>query len=231
MYLPRLISLGLCVPALLLCGGCESRQKDIFESKESQVALRSMQSRVFETGDRNFLLRTVIATLQDLGFVVDKADNTLGTVSATKRSRYNLRMTVTIRPRGATAHIVRCNAQYNLQVVEDPEPYQQFFASLSKGLFLDGQLMADDEALPQAAKPNDEGRKTGDRTRGARAKSLEEYRQLLPYGSEPAKAREVLGEPENVFKFENGEEWQYPARKMKATIYRGKLLAIEELAP
>ena len=82
------------------------------------------------------MLRTVIATLQDLGFIVDKADDVLGAVSATKLERYTLRMTVSVRPRGETQLLVRANAQYNITAVEDPEPYQQFFDSLSKAIFL-----------------------------------------------------------------------------------------------
>jgi len=46
-------------------------------------------------------------------------------------------MTVSVRPRGATQMLVRANAQYNIRPVEDPEPYQQFFSSLSKGIFLE----------------------------------------------------------------------------------------------
>jgi len=124
---------------LFIFCACATPQKHILETKESQVKLRSMQSRVFDISDRNRLLRTIIATMQDLGFVVDKADETLGTISGTKRKGYTLRMTVSIRPRGENQMIVRSNAQYNLQTVEDPEPYQQFFASLSKALFLEAQ--------------------------------------------------------------------------------------------
>jgi hypothetical protein len=118
---------------------CATQQKRILETEESQVKLRSMQSRVFDITDRNRLLRTIIATMQDLGFVIDKAADVLGTVSGTKRKGYTLRMTVSIRPRGENQMIVRSNAQYNLQTVEDPEPYQEFFASLSKALFLAAQ--------------------------------------------------------------------------------------------
>ena len=128
-----------CGIFLLVICACASKQKDILETTESQVRLRSIQSRVFDTNDGLKLLRTIIATLQDLGFVIDKADAELGTVSGTKRKGYTLRMTVSIRPRGESQMIVRANAQYNIQTVEDPEPYQQFFASLSKGLFLEAQ--------------------------------------------------------------------------------------------
>jgi hypothetical protein len=47
-----------------------------------------------------------------------------------------LRMTVSVRPRGETQTLVRANAQYNLQAVEDPLPYQQFFDALEQAMFL-----------------------------------------------------------------------------------------------
>ncbi len=63
----------------------------------------------------------------------------LGTVTATKLDRYTLRMTVTVRPRGASQLLVRANAQYQLEAVDDPEPYQRFFAALAKAMFLEAQ--------------------------------------------------------------------------------------------
>jgi hypothetical protein len=117
--------------------GCVASQKDIFEASESQAGIRSIQSRVFDFTDRNRMLRTVIATLQDLGFIIDNADETLGTVSGTTLSVYALRMSVSTRPKGAQQIIVRSSAQYNLEIVEDPEPYQQFFLALSKALYLE----------------------------------------------------------------------------------------------
>ena len=98
--------------------------------------MRSIQTRAFDTTDKEKTLRTIMSTLQDLGFVIDKADTTLGTVSATKLKHYALRMTVTVRPRGETQLLVRANAQYNVNPVTDPEPYQQFFTSLEKAMFL-----------------------------------------------------------------------------------------------
>ncbi|UCC31612.1 MAG: hypothetical protein JSU86_04900 [Phycisphaerales bacterium] len=129
------------MPVLLACslfliGSCQSSRKQLLAAEESQVRLRAIQTRSFDTTDRETTLRTVMATLQDLGFVIDDADADLGIVSATKLDRYALRMTVTIRPRGTTQLLIRANAQYNLRAVEDPGPYQQFFDSLSKSMFL-----------------------------------------------------------------------------------------------
>ena len=128
----------LSVTILCLLPACRSSRNQLLETEESQVMLRSIQSRVFDTTDRTATLRTIMATLQDLGFVIDDADEMLGLVSATKLDRYAVRMTVTVRPRGKTQLLVRANAQYNLQAVEDPEPYQQFYQSLSKSMFLAG---------------------------------------------------------------------------------------------
>jgi len=121
---------------LIAIAGCAPSTKAVMETSQSAVALRSFQQRAFDTTDREKTLRTVIATLQDLSFVVDKADLDLGTISATKLSGYLLRITVTVRPRGTTQMLVRANAQYMDKSVEDPKPYQDFFVALEKSMFL-----------------------------------------------------------------------------------------------
>jgi hypothetical protein len=131
----QILLLSLLIVLIMLIS-CAPSTKQVLATKGSQVKLRSIQTRAFDTTDREKMLRTVIATLQDLGFIVDKADDVLGAVSATKLEMYTLRMTVSVRPRGETQLIVRANAQYNITAVEDPEPYQQFFDALSKAIFL-----------------------------------------------------------------------------------------------
>jgi hypothetical protein len=129
------LMIGLIIAPIILVS-CAPSTHQVLAAKESQVKLRAIQSRLFDTTEKDKMLRTVIATLQDLGFVVDKADDILGTVSGTKLDRYALRMTVSVRLRGETQLLVRANAQYNIYAVEDPEPYQQFFDALSKAIFL-----------------------------------------------------------------------------------------------
>jgi len=121
----------------IVLSGCQTTSMNqVMETSESQVAIRQIQTRAFDTTNHSKTLRTIIATLQDLGFVIDKADNDLGTVSGTKLNGYSLRMTVTVRPRGKKQTIVRANATYNVTPVEDPQPYQQFFTALQKAMFL-----------------------------------------------------------------------------------------------
>lgn len=115
--------------------GCSNPTETLLES-ENQVKLRSIQSRRFDTNDKVKALRVAMATMQDLGFVIDKADSVLGTVSGTKLDYYSLRMTVTVRPSGENQMIVRASAQYNLNAVEDPIPYQNFFTAYEKAMFL-----------------------------------------------------------------------------------------------
>jgi hypothetical protein len=133
----RFFSTGLCL--LLVLAGCATTQERLLDSGASQVQLRSIQSRAFDTTDKEKTLRTIMATLQDLGFVLDSADHTLGTVTGTKLNRWALRMTVLVRPRGESQLLVRANVQYQDQPVYEPEPYQQFFASLEKSMFLAAQ--------------------------------------------------------------------------------------------
>ena len=129
---------GLLAIAAAACAvaACAPSTKAVLETSQSAVQLRSYQERAFDTTDKTKTMRSVIATLQDLSFVVDKADLELGTVSATKLSGYQLRITVTVRPRGETQMLVRANAQYMDKAVENPEPYQDFFTALEKSMFL-----------------------------------------------------------------------------------------------
>lgn len=132
--------IAACAGLAILAGGCQTNSKSqILATEESQVQLRQIQTRAFDTTDEAKTLRTAIATLQDLGFVIDKADEELGAVSGTKLDGYSLRMTVTVRKRGETQLAVRANAQYNDQAVTDPKPYQQFFAAFEKAMFLTAQ--------------------------------------------------------------------------------------------
>ncbi len=118
--------------------GCAPATTRILDTDQSQtqLQLRQVQSRTFETSDKERTLRAVIATLQDLGFVLDKADLTLGTVSATKLDGYAMRMTVSVRPKGNSNTIVRANAQMNTSPITAPAPYQSFFIALERSLFL-----------------------------------------------------------------------------------------------
>ena len=131
--------LACCVLIAVAILGCQtgSSKDQLLQTDKSQVELRQIQSRAFDTVEREKTLRTVMATLQDLGFVIDKSDATLGMISATKLDGYQLKMTVTIRPRGDKQLLIRANAQFGLKAVEDPVPYQNFFTSLSKAMFLE----------------------------------------------------------------------------------------------
>ena len=126
-----LVALGVTV-----LFGCALSTDQVTQNEQSAVQLRSYQERAFDTADKEQTLRSVIGTLQDLSFVLDKADPDLGIVSATKLSGYQLRVTVAVRPRGSTQVIVRLNAERGETAVEDPKPYQDFFAALEKAMFL-----------------------------------------------------------------------------------------------
>lgn len=138
------MSKKLVIPVIvvsLFLAGCATSQKQLLVAEESQVKLRSIQTRAFDTTDKEKTLQTVISTLQDLDFVVEKADVPLGMVTATKFSKNQvvLKITVTVKPKGDTQMAVRANAQYGLKPIEDPIPYQDFFAALEKAMFLTAQ--------------------------------------------------------------------------------------------
>ena len=126
--------------AVTLLGACVSPHQEVLGTKNSQVQTRNYQSRQFDTGDREMVLRSIVSTMQDLGFIIDKADEKLGTVSGTSFSNRS-KLTVSVRASGQAKTIVRANAQAGLREITDPVPYQNFFNSLSQSLFLDAHLV------------------------------------------------------------------------------------------
>lgn len=120
--------------------GCATPAARALQSDESQVQLRSIQTRAFDTTDKKKMLQNVMSTMQDLSFVIEKADLMLGSVTGTKFLGYeSVTMSVTVRPRGEKQLLVRANAQYGIKAVEDPQTYQDFFNALEKAMFLTAQ--------------------------------------------------------------------------------------------
>lgn len=115
---------------------CKKPSEQILGTKETQLQMRQIQTREFDTKDKKKTIRTIVQTMQDLGFVIDKADYELGSVSATKLDGYQIRMTATTTQKGKKKLQVRVNAQYNKRLIEDPKPYQDFFVALEKSMFL-----------------------------------------------------------------------------------------------
>jgi hypothetical protein len=133
----------LLMVLLMVLAGCVTTQERLLDMDTSQVQLRSIQSRVFDTADKEKTMRAIIATLQDLGFMLDRVDYTLGVVTAGKArsdTLYavgSLKMTVTVRQRGEKQLLIRANIEYQLSPVTVPKPYQNFFNSLEKAMFLE----------------------------------------------------------------------------------------------
>lgn len=143
----------------LLLAACQTTQTPPpVLSQKSAVELRAIQSRAFDSGDRAQVLRAVIATLQDLGYTIEKVEPPAGTVTGIKLAQ--LRLTATVVPRaGGNQMAVRANAQVRpiataLQEnqVDDPVFYQQlFFEPLAKALFLTALQIEDGPELPVPA--------------------------------------------------------------------------------
>jgi hypothetical protein len=124
----------ILVPILAL-SACASRNVAITAS-DSQVHVRQMQTRVYDSLDKHDTLRSVLATLQDLGFVIDTADYEMATITATKLEEYQLRVTVTVKDRNDSQLAVRANARIDDQIIDNPGTYQDFFTVLDKAIFL-----------------------------------------------------------------------------------------------
>ncbi len=132
--------LFVAIFGLTLLTGCMTTSQGVLGTSNSQVETRNYQSRTFDTNDKKMVMRSVIATMQDLGFIIDRADETLGTVSGTS-FKNDSKMTVMVRPSGTKQMLVRANASANLHEITSPTAYQNFFNALSQSMFLDAHMV------------------------------------------------------------------------------------------
>src|SRR6185295_1111776 len=133
---------GIIIVGALLLQGCAAPEpsQDLLAVTEAQMKIRSVQTRTFDVKDRQLAMRGVIAALQDLGFIIERANEPLGLVTAARFAEPNfydvVGVTVTVRQEGAGHMMIRANAIYNNKPIEDPKVYQNFFATLERSLFI-----------------------------------------------------------------------------------------------
>ena len=136
--------LVLAIVGILLgvsgCASPPSEPVNLLANTEEQMKIRNLQTRSFETSDRSQVIRSVISALQDLGFIIERANEPLGLVTGARfaEPRYYdvVGVTVTVQSQGEGTQ-VRVSAIYNNQPVTDPEVYRNFYTALGRALFVD----------------------------------------------------------------------------------------------
>ena len=106
------------------------------DSGADRAQAPNAKTRTFQTANREKVLRVAMATLQDHGFVIEKANSDAGSFTAAKIEKYPLRITVTAQVRGERQVVVRADAQYEDTPVEAPKLYHDFFAALDGAMRL-----------------------------------------------------------------------------------------------
>jgi hypothetical protein len=138
----KILAIGL---VSVLFSGCVMNNKQMVLEEPDQVKLRSFQTRTYEGKSKETVMRACIATMQDLSFVIDRADMPTGTITGTKyQTGQSMRFSITVREsaeKNDKSILVRANGQYSrmgvAQPMEEPEPYRVFFSTVDKSLFLE----------------------------------------------------------------------------------------------
>ncbi|GMW00924.1 MAG: hypothetical protein AMXMBFR84_20610 [Candidatus Hydrogenedentota bacterium] len=161
-YRLRLALIAMALPFVFGCATSDPEPQPM-----SQVEMRNMQTRQFDTNDSKLVMKAMLSTLQDMGFIVNSADADLGYISANKWTEVQhskkemkkakkdetplaqnivLECTANVTIQGGAAR-VRANFQKKtvdtagntMQAgpIEDAAFYQTFFSKVDKGLFLE----------------------------------------------------------------------------------------------
>jgi hypothetical protein len=133
---------GVLLVGTLSSQGCvtsEVTPADLFAPTNAQMQVRSLQTRTFDLKDlkdRNTTMRGVITSLQDLGFIIERANESLGFVTATRSAEPSsddiVTITVTVHQESAETMSIRANTIYNNKPLDDAKVYQNYFAALRR---------------------------------------------------------------------------------------------------
>lgn len=164
-----------CVPAIVALGAgavgagvaaskVKNKNKE-GEPEKTQLEIREIQTRTFDTPDSKMVLKTMLNVLQDDGFIVTEGNADLGLLSATKEldvqtegavfwgTFFNLAWDKNAIVE-ATANVSEFGKQTRVRVnfqqkvydstggvstvdqITDPKFYQEFFVKVDKGLFI-----------------------------------------------------------------------------------------------
>ena len=146
----RRLFLAGCVAGATAVSGCAAtpaEQAAALTPTSSAVALRSIQSRRFDTSDQALMLHSALGALQDLGFTIEESQATTGVVVGSKLSGARIRAQVTVRAMpGQNATVMRATFQRIIprpgamiawgDTLGDPEIYQGFFEKVAQSAFL-----------------------------------------------------------------------------------------------
>ena len=135
----RLFAFSLVFLLSACVGAPKKAPKELLSLNEAQMKIRSFQTRAFDVKDQNSVLRGVVAALQDLGFIIERANAPMGLVTAGKfgpNGNGFVEVTVVVRAKGEQQTEVRINALFNTKPIEDPKVYQNFFVAVERSLFV-----------------------------------------------------------------------------------------------
>ncbi|MDB6028542.1 MAG: hypothetical protein JWM68_4765 [Verrucomicrobiales bacterium] len=162
MTIQRGLSLSLAIAVSVLLGGCVTGSNSQQLQEQSPLQIRARETRTYEDRDAKTTLKTVLDVLQDEGYLVDYGNTDLGLLHASKTTfdtvdqswfwqnplTTRLEATVNVSSFGGQMR-VRINFQtkvsdsqgnvYWTALISDPKFYQEFFAKLDRGLFIQKQ--------------------------------------------------------------------------------------------
>ncbi|MCC6677188.1 MAG: hypothetical protein IT436_08590 [Phycisphaerales bacterium] len=159
---------SVLAPLVLMClsaaPGCAGGLNNELSLSAESLQQRQLQTRKFETRDEGRLLTAAVGLVQDLGFSIDNTQPRLGLIVGSKErstsssalvklglgseNRQRIRICVVTHPvPGACALRVTfqrvvmdpTGVVLSQEFIDDPKVYEEFFAKMSKAVFLEAQ--------------------------------------------------------------------------------------------
>jgi hypothetical protein len=137
----------ICIPTL----------EDALKLAPQSLQQRQMQTRRYPTADEQRVLYAAAALLQDVGFLLESTQPSVGLLCASKSRlaldfwtetlAQEIRVSIVTIPSGGETLVrvtfqrilVHTNRELHFELIDNPQIYQEFFEKLSASVFLEGQ--------------------------------------------------------------------------------------------